>query len=66
MPVVIQTGRRRSAARSPAPVDDDDKYTRVSSRQTKGQKSDWRESSVTYDETKAIVTGIESVEVTPS
>jgi hypothetical protein len=68
-PPVIQTGKRRAATastnahttRSRASVDND---TRVSSRQTKGQKRDWRESSVAYDESnKASYGGASQVNI---
>jgi hypothetical protein len=64
---VVQTGRRRSSAASAnaystrAPSTNEDKNTRVSSRQTKGQLKDWREGSASHDAMKD--TGIELVEV---
>jgi hypothetical protein len=60
MPVIVPAGKRRSigassagtnASSTRAPAHASDTNTRVSNRMTKGQKKDWRESSVSYDDT---------------
>jgi hypothetical protein len=64
MPIIIPAVKRRSmsaigknAYSTMAPVAADEKNTRVSGRMTKGQKRDWRESSVSYDDIGLVVNG---------